>query len=329
MLKDYLNLELFESNVEKKAPRDGFGEGMLMAGEKYENIVALVADLKDSMRLTKFEERFPERFVEMGVSEQNMISVASGLAASGKIPFAASYAVFSPGRTWEHLKVSVAINNVPVQIVGGHAGFSAGPYGSTHQSLEDIGLIRILPNMRVLSPCDYEETKKAVLAMADDPKPTYIRFEKFETPMITTKETPFEIGKGQIMWESKDPQVGIIATGSSLYEAILAAKDLDERGIESIVVNIHTIKPLDIDLINRVSRMTGCLVTVENHQIAGGLGSLVSETLIQNGPVPIEIVAVEDSFGESGEPDELKKKHGLTRENIVDRAKKAILRKTS
>jgi transketolase len=296
MLKDYLNKDIFSEELIKKAPRDGFGEGLLSAGENDERVVVLTADL---------------------------------MASLGKIPFATSYAVFNPGRSWEQIKVAVGINNMPVQVVGGHCGFSAGPYGSTHQALEDLSLIRVLPNMRVISPCDFEETKKAVIAMANNPKPTYLRFEKFETPVITTSETPFEIGKGLTLWESRNPQVAIIATGPICYEALLAAKELDSRGIESLVINMHTVKPIDEEIILKAARVAGCIVTVEVHQVSGGLGSAVSDVLSQIQPVPLEIIGVPDKFGESGKPEELLNKYGINKEGIVERVKKVILRRTS
>ncbi len=307
--------------------RDGFGKGLVMAGEADNQVVALTADLKESTRVKDFADRFPDRFFDVGVAEQNLIAVASGMASYGKIPFCTSYAVFSPGRTFEQIKVTVALNNVPVKIVGAHTGFGAGPYGSTHQALEDLALMSILPNMIVVVPCDSEEAIKATLAIAKNSKPSYLRLSRDPVTVFTTKETPFEIGKAEIFWESKNPQVAIIACGPLVYDSLLAAKRLSKKGIDSLVLNCHTIKPIDEQAIVHAAKITGAVVTVEDHQIAGGLGSAVAEVLTKNYPVPMEFVGVKDSFGESGKAKELMEKYGLTKEGIVRSVKEVLRRK--
>lgn len=322
-----LSKKIFTGNIPTKAMRDGFGEALVLAGEKEEKVVVLTADLKESTRVHSFCQRFPQRFIEVGVAEQALITIASGLANYGKIPFAASYAVFSPGRTWEQIKTTVALNDVPVKIIGCHAGLGSGPYGATHQSLEDIALMRTLPNLVVVAPADAEEAKKATLAIAKNNKPSYLRLAREKTPLFTTEKSPFKIGRAEVLWEAKDSQAAIIACGPLVYEALLAAEALDSKGIETQVINCHTVKPIDERTIIRAAKTTGAVVTVEEHQIAGGLGSAVAEVLGKNFPVPLEFIGVADSFGESGTPDELKKKFGLTSKNIIAAAKEVIRRK--
>ncbi|MEK7526403.1 MAG: transketolase C-terminal domain-containing protein, partial [Patescibacteria group bacterium] len=246
MLNKKLNLSIsiFGEDIKKEATRDGFGSGLIKAGEQNKDVVALSADLGESMRLKEFSEKFPERFFEAGVAEQAMITVASGLANYGKIPFATTYACFSPARNWEQIRTTIAINNFPVKIVGGHAGVNTGQDGVTHQSLEDIALMRVLPNMTVICPSDSLETQKAVLKSLDVNGPVYIRVQKYPTSVYTTVDTPFEIGKANVIWESRDPQVAIIGCGPIVYEALLAAKELDNMGIETQVINMHTVKPI-------------------------------------------------------------------------------------
>jgi transketolase len=313
--------------MKEKACRDGFGEGLVIAGEKDEKVVALSADLTESTRAHLFAEKFPERFIQMGVAEQAMITVASGMANYGKIPFTTSYAVFSPSRTWEQIRTTVALNNVPVKIVGAHAGLGAGPYGATHQGLEDISLMRVMPNMVVIAPCDAIETKKATIKIAKNGKPTYIRFAREETPVFTKENATFEIGKANVLHEDKDPQIAIIGCGPLVYEALLTAKKLKQSGIGSIVINSHTIKPLDSQAIIRAAKTAGAVVTVEEHQVNGGLGSAVSEVLAKNFPVPMEFIGIQDSFGESGKPEELRKKFKLTSKDITETVKKVIAKK--
>jgi len=327
--EERLTTKIFSKNLEEKPTRDGFGEGIVEVAEKNKDIVALTADLKDSTRLTEFANKFPERFFDVGVAEQSLVTVASGMANYGKIPFVTSFAVFSPGRNWEQIRTSICLNNVPVKIVGTHAGLNVGADGATHQALEDISLMRVLPNMVVISPCDSEEARKATIKVSKTKEPTYIRLTREKFPVVTTQKTPFKIGRTEIFWHSKSPQVAIVATGPMVYEALKAAKELDKKEIETLVINCHTIKPLDQRLILNAAKITGALVTVEEHQIIGGLGSAVSEILSQNFPFPIEFVGVKDSFGESGTKDQLFKKHGLTKEGIIEAVKNVIARKSS
>jgi len=313
-----------------KSIRDGFGEALVELGESSPNVVVLTADLADSTRVKAFADKFPDRFFQVGVAEQALVTVAAGMAAAGKIPFITSYAVFSPGRTWEQIKVTAALNDLPVKIVGAHAGFGASMYGATHQSLEDIALMRVIPNMVVVSPCDYEETKKATIAVANNGKPSYLRLARQESEEITKKEDKFEIGKANTIREGKDPQVAIISCGPILSEAVKAAEELAGIGIETMVINNHTIKPIDDIAITNAARICRGIVTVEEHQVMGGLGSAIAEVVVQGHTVPIEFVGVMDSFSESAlTPNELWQKFGLTKENIVEAVKKVITRKNS
>jgi transketolase len=300
---------------------------LVEAGKKDENVVVLCADLTDSTRSSYFKEQFPDRFVEIGVAEQLLVTVAAGMANYGKIPFISSYAVFSPGRNWEQIRTSVALNDVCVIIAGAHAGISVGPDGATHQALEDIATMRSMPNMVVIVPADAIETKKATVELAKLNKPAYLRFAREGTPVFTTEKTPFKIGRAETFWEGSDPQVAIIAAGPLLYEALLAAKALKKAEIESLVINSHTIKPIDVQTIVRAAKTAGAVVTVEEHQVTGGLGGAVSEVLAKNFPVPIEMVGMPDSFGESGEPDELLEKYGMKAKDIVQASKRVIKRK--
>lgn len=323
-----LNSKLFNDDVEQVPIRKGFGEGLLEAGRLDENVVALCADLTESTQMDKFRDQFPERFVQMGVAEQNLVTVASGMAAMGKTAFCSSYAMFSPGRNWEQIRTTIAYNDRPVIIVGSHAGISVGPDGGTHQAVEDIAIMRVMPNMIVISPCDAIEARKATMALAKLGKPAYLRLAREKTAIMTTAETPFEIGKAQIMYQPDGiAHVGIIATGALVYNALKAAKDLEKKGIRAKVMNIATIKPFDRDAVIALARETHAIVTVEEHQIAGGLGSVVSEVLAETVPTPIEFVGVHDRFGQSGTPTELIKEYKMTREDIVAAAMKVINRK--
>jgi len=313
-----------------KSIRDGFGEALVELGNTNPNVIVLTADLADSTRVKEFADKFPDRFYQVGVAEQGLVTIAAGLAEAGKIPFTTSYAVFSPGRTWEQIKVTVALNNVPVKIVGAHAGFGASMYGATHESLEDIALMRVIPNMVVVSPCDYEEAKKATIAIAKNGKPSYLRLARQSSPILTKHESTFEIGKANILYEGRNPKVTIIGTGPILSEAMDAAHDLEENGVGSVVINLHTIKPIDEQTLIHWAKVTGAVVTVEEHQTAGGMGSAVAEVLAKNFPVPIEFVGVEDSFGESAKTyQELMVKFGLTKENIMESVKRVMTRKNS
>lgn len=311
----HLNPKLFDKDIETIPSRDGFGEGLVIAGEENPNVVALCADLTESTRMQEFRDKYPERFVEVGVAEQNLVTVASGMAHEGKIPFASSYAMFSPGRNWEQIRTTICYNNQPVKIVGSHAGISVGPDGATHQAIEDLSLMRVLPNMVVICPTDSIEAKKATLAIAKNNKPSYIRLSRDKVPMITTGNTPFEIGKAEVYREGKD--VTVIACGQMVYLALLAAKELEEHNISCRVINCHTIKPIDKKTIIAAADETRAIVTVEEHQVNGGLGSAIAEVVSQNFPVPIKIVGIEDRFGESGEPNQLLEKFGLTKQAII------------
>lgn len=327
--KMFLSDKIFKKDIELKLMRDGFGYGLLEAGEKDERIVVLTADLKDSTKVNYFAEKFPNRFIEVGVAEQNLVTIASGMANYGKIPFCTSYAIFSPGRNWEQIRTTIGIDGYPVKIIGAQSGLNIGHYGVTHQALEDIALMRVIPNMNVIAPSDYFESLKATLSMAVDDKPYYMRLPRIESPVYTTDKTPFMFGKANVLTESKKPEVIIIATGLMVYEALLAYKELEKNGIETIVINVHTIKPLDTETIIRYAKLTGAVVTIEEHQVIGGLGSAVSETLSKNFPVPIEILGVQDRFGQSGKPKELFKEYGLTKEDIAKAVKKVIARKNA
>jgi transketolase len=320
-----LNPKLLKEDIEQVPTRFGYGEGLVIAGKENSNIVALCADLTDSTKTSEFKKVFPDRFVEMGITEQNMASLASGMAAAGKVPFISSYAMFAPGRNWEQIRTTICYNNQNVKIAGAHSGVSVGPDGATHQAIEDMAITRVIPNMVVIAPCDSIEAKKATIAAARYKGPVYIRFTREKTPVMTTEETPFEIGQAEIYREGKD--VTIIGCGPLVYEALKAAEELAKEGIEAEVINNHTIKPMDKETILQSVKKTGCAVTIEEHQAAGGMGSAVSEILSQNHPVPMEIIGVKDRFGESGEPNELLKAFGLTADEIIEAVKIVIKRK--
>lgn len=314
-----LNPKLFDEDIEQVPSRNGFGEGLVIAGEENPNVVGLCADLTESTRMEAFKKKFPERFIEVGVAEQNLVTVASGMAHEGKIPFTSSYATFSPGRNWEQIRTTICYNNVPVKIVGSHSGISVGADGSTHQALEDIALMRVLPNMVVVVPADAIEAKKATIAIAKNGMPSYLRLSRDKVPVITTENSPFEIGKAEVLNEGND--VSIIACGQMVYMALMVAKQLEEDKISVRVINLHTIKPIDSKTIIDAAEETGAIVTAEEHQINGGLGGAVAEVVSEHFPVPIKRIGIEDRFGESGSPAELLKKFGLADENI----KKAVL----
>lgn len=333
-----LNPKLFDADVEEKPTRDGYGTGLVAAGEANTNVVALCADLTESTRTEAFAKKWPERFVEMGVAEQNMASVAAGLAVTHKIPFIASYATFSPGRNWEQIRTTIAYNDANVKIAGHHAGISVGPDGATHQSTEDIVIMRAMPNMRVFVPCDAIEAEKATLAAAHIVGPVYLRFQREKTPIITTGETPFVPGKAQVFWvpsgsganaarAAAKADVIIIATGAIVYNALVAARDLEKEKISAVVLNVPTIKPLDERAIVDLAKKTGAVVTAEEHQVAGGLGGAVAETLARLAPTPIEFIGMQNTFGESGAPSELITKYGMDAAAIKHAVKKALKRK--
>jgi transketolase len=312
-----LNEDMFSSSVEQIPIRQGFGEGLLEEGKHNKDIVALCADLTESTKMNLFAEAFPDRFVEIGIAEQNLASVASGMAAIGKLPVISSYAMFSPGRNWEQIRTTICYNDRPVIIAGSHAGISVGPDGGTHQAIEDIAITRVIPNMIVVSPCDSIEAKKAIQALLKIGKPAYIRLAREKTPIMTTLETPFELGQSQTLWKGENPEVAIIATGALVHKALVTAKKLEEMGISVSVTNLATIKPLDEESVITLAKDSGAIVTVEEHQIAGGMGSAVAECLAQYCPVPVEFVGVRDQFGQSGTPDELIKFYGMDVGDIV------------
>ena len=294
--------------------RKGFGRGLQKAGEHNENVVAACADLTDSTQMSLFKAAYPERFVEVGVAEQNLVTVGSGLAAMGKIPFVSSYAAFSPGRNWEQIRTTICLNDRPVKVVGSHAGVSVGPDGATHQMLEDITLMRVLPNMIVVAPGDSVEAEKATQAMANDPHPNYLRLAREATPVFTTDKTPFEIGKAYVYAPGED--ITIIATGTMTYQALVAAERLFKDGIDAEVIHCPTIKPLDAETIIRSAKRTKRVLTVEEAQVTGGLGGAVAELLSEQCPVPVYRMGMQDRFGESGNPDELLEHFGLTAKHI-------------
>lgn len=306
-----LSKKLFTPDVEMKPTRDGFGTGTIEAGKADERIVVLCADLAESTRAEWFQKEFPSRFVEMGVAEQNMATVAAGMALAGKVPFIASYAAFSPGRNYEQIRTTIALNNVPVKVCGMHAGVSVGPDGATHQMLEDIGMMRMLPNMIVIAPGDAVEAHKAVVAAAKTNTPVYLRFGRSATPVFTTLETPFAIGNALVVWDSEAPQVALMATGALTHTALEAARALARAGIDTMVVHVPTVKPLDAVTIIEAARRAAHVVTLEEHQVAGGFGSAVAELLAERYPVPVLRLGIRDQFGQSGEPAELLTHYGL------------------
>lgn len=320
----HLSEHAFVDDAPRAPTRDGFGIGVVEAGKADPRVVVLCADLKESTRADAFEKEFPERFIELGVAEQNMATVAAGMAAAGKIPFIASYAVFSPGRNYEQIRTTIALNRMPVKICGMHGGVSVGPDGATHQMLEDIGMMRVLPHLTVVAPGDAEEARKAVLAAALHEGPVYLRFSRAATPLFTTSETPFTIGKALTLFEKDAPSVLIASTGSVSAAALRAARTLAEDNIGSIVLHVPTVKPLDEDSILSAVRVAGRVVTIEEHQIAGGFGSAVAELLAEHHPVPLRRLGIKDEFGQSGSPDELLAHYGLDAQGI-EKAVRAFL----
>ncbi len=329
-----LSEAVFRKDIAQRATRDGYGEGLVLAGEADPHVVVLCADLTESTRCEAFAKKFPERFVETGVAEQNLAAVASGLGVSGKTAFISSYAAFSPGRNWEQIRTTIAYNDSNVKIAGAHAGISVGPDGATHQAIEDIATMRVMANMKVIVPCDAVEARKATLAAAKIWGPVYLRFGREKTPVLTSEETPFIPGKAEILWQSngrkskiRRPHVAIIGCGPLLYNALCAAKELDEEGIGTIVINSHTVKPLDEKLILEQAKRCGAAVTVEEHQVMGGLGGAVAELLAQRCPIPMEFIGMQNTFGESGIPKELIEKYGMGVKDIVRATKKVLKRK--
>lgn len=311
-----LNPDLFSDDVLEEPIRAGFGRGLKAAGEHNTQVVALCADLTDSTQMSLFKESFPRRFIEIGVAEQNLVTVASGLARAGKIPFVSSYAAFSPGRNWEQIRTTISLNNQPVKIVGSHAGLYTGADGATHQMLEDLALMRVLPNMVVLAPGDSIEAEKATRAMAEDTRPNYIRVAREKTPIFSTADSPFQIGKAYVLREGSE--ISLFGTGTMTYKLLLAAKILSARGIEAEVVHVPTVKPLDNEVIITSVRKTGRALSAEEAQIVGGLGGAIAELLGETLPTPLKRLGMQDRFGESGTPDELFDFFGLTAEKIAE-----------
>lgn len=322
-----LNPHLFDEHVEQKPTRDGYGDGLVLAGDANDNVVALCADLTESTRVEAFAKKFPNRYFELGVAEQNMATVAAGLGVTGKIPFISSYATFSPGRNWEQIRTTIAYNDSNVKIAGHHAGISVGPDGATHQATEDIAIMRALPNMKVFVPCDSVEAMKATLAAAHLWGPVYLRFQREKTPVMTTEMTPYAPGKAEIFWQSKKADVLIVGCGGLLYNALVAARELEKEKIGTIVLNCHTIKPLDEKKIVELAKKTGAVVTVEEHQVQGGLGGAVAEVLARHAPTPIEFIGMQNTFGESGPPEALIEKYGMDVKSIKAAVKKVLRRK--
>ena len=321
-----LNPKLFDADVEQAPIRQGFGEGLLEAGRVDDRVVAVCCDLTESVKMDAFAKEFPKRFFEMGIMEQSAASVASGMAAMGKVAFMSSYAMFSPGRNWEQIRTTICYNDRPVKIAGSHAGVSVGPDGGTHQAVEDIAILRVIPRMVVIVPCDSIEAKKATLALAKTSSPTYIRLAREKTPIITTADTPFEIGKAQIFYrpEGVPVKVGIIACGSLVYNALMAAHELASEGIGAVVMNIGTVKPMDRTAVIALAKECGAIVTVEEHQVAGGMGSAVAEILAEAHPTKMKFVGVHDEFGQSGTPTELIEHYGMGKDSIKQAVKSLL-----
>ena len=320
-----LSSKVGHDDIQAVPTRQGFGEAVLALGKENPDVVVLTADLADSTKVSSFRKEYPERFFEVGVAEQNLMGIAAGLALSGKVPFISSYATFSPGRSWDQLRVSVAYSKANVKIAGAHTGVSVGPDGATHQALEDIAITRVLPGLVVIAPCDYLQTYKATIAMGKYKGPAYIRFTREKSPVFTTEQTDFEIGKAQVFRKGSD--VVVIGCGPVLYNAMLAAEELEKSGLSVMVVNNHTIKPMDTETIVAAARHCGAVVTLEEHQVMGGMGSAVAEVLAKEYPVPIEFVGMQNSFGESGQPEELIEKYGMGKKSVIEAIHKVIKRK--
>lgn len=326
-LAKHLNQAVFETSVEKAPNRNGYGAGLKEAGERDSRVVALCGDLTESTRTNLFAEEFPERFVQVGIAEQNLASVGSGMAAMGKIPFVASYAMFSPGRSWEQIRTTIAYNDANVKVVGAHAGISVGPDGATHQAIEDIAIMRVIPNMSIIVPCDVHEAHRAVLYAAEHKGPVYIRLAREKTPVMTTPASPFLFGKGEVYLypdPTMEKKIAIIGTGTVLHSALVAGKQLNEEGVGTTVVNMATIKPFDEELILELAKTHQMVVTVEEHQRAGGLGGAVSEFLGEHHPTRVIRIGVNDEFGQSGAPEELIAHYGMDADNVLKKVRDCL-----
>ncbi len=328
MLASHLDKNFDTPEMVSLPSRNGYGEGLLEAGKRDERVVALAADLTESTRTLPFAEAFPNRFIQMGITEQNMASVASGMSAMGKIPFIASYAMFSPGRNWEQIRTTIAYNDSNVKIIGAHAGVSVGPDGATHQAIEDIALMRVIPNMIVIAPADVHEARKATLAAAKHDGPVYIRVGRSDTPVVTTPESPFEIGKAEIFYQGRaeaENKIGIIVTGTLLFNALKAAKELEKEGQMGVtVLHLPTIKPFDKAAVLKLAESSQAIITVEEHQKYGGLGGAIAEYLSEVLPTKIIRIGVDDQFGQSGEPDELIAHYGMDVRAIIEAGRKVL-----
>ena len=322
------NPKIFTEEIEQISPRDGFGEGLVLAGEMDERVVALCADVTESLKMHLFRDRFPERFIEVGIAEQNMVGIASGLAATGKIPVIGSYAVFSPGRNWEKIRTTICYNQQKAIFIGSHAGLNVGPDGASHQALEDIALMRVLSHMTVVCPADALEARKAILSAIRYKDSVYIRLPREKSPVFTTEETSWEIGKSQELWIPKQGEqfsgITIFACGYLVYKALEAAKELEKEGISITVINNSAIKPLDEKMILKWAKKSKAIITLEEHQIAGGMGSAIAEFLSENHPLPIKFMGIKDKFGQSGQAEELLKKYNLDKEAIKETVKEMI-----
>ena len=305
--------------------RDGYGKALMELCEKRKDVMVLDADVAKSTRTVWIRDKYPEHFLDMGISEQDMVGTAAGLALSGMVPFASTYCVFLAGRAWDQIRTTVCYNNLNVKLGGAHAGISVGPDGATHQALEDVALMRVLPNMTVIVPCDAEETRKATLAMAERQGPCFVRFGREAVPVVTDESTPFEIGKARLCREGSD--VTVFANGAMVFEAQNAADALAKEGISVRVYDLHTVKPLDEGTVLKAAEETGCVVTAEEHQVNGGMGSAVAECLAKHCPVPMEFVGMQDSFGESGDPQELMDKYGLNQKTVEEKIRKVLSRR--
>lgn len=322
-----LNPKIFDADVEQKPTRDGYGIGLVNAGDANPNVVALCADLTESTRAEAFAKKYPERFFEIGVAEQNLATIAAGLGISGKIPFISSYASFSPGRNWEQIRTTISYNDSNVKIAGAHTGVSVGPDGATHQAIEDIATMRVMANMKVFAPCDAIEAARATFAASKIWGPIYLRFAREKSPVFTTDLTPYTPGKAELFWISRKPEVAIIGCGPLLHNALIAARELEREKINVVVINSHTVKPLDESTIIEWAKKAGAVVTVEEHQVIGGLGGAVAEVLAKRAPTPMEFIGMQNVFGESGAPKELIEKYGMGVKAIIKAVKKVIKRK--
>ena len=325
-LNPALNPKIGQKDIEQEPTRKGYGQGVLDLGAADPNVVVLTADLAESTQVADFQKKYPERFIECGVAEQNMMGVAAGLALYGKTTFVSSYAVFSPGRSWDQMRVSVCYSEANVKVAGAHTGVTVGPDGATHQALEDVAIMRVLPNLIVEVPCDYIEARKTVVALGKMKGPAYFRLGRSKTPVITTQDAPFEVGKAEVFRDGTD--VAVIASGPVIYNALMAAIDLEKEGISVMVVNNHTIKPIDTETIVAAAKKCGAVVTLEEHQTQAGCGSAVCEALAMNYPVPVEMLGMPNTFGESGEPDQLIEKYGMGKDAVAAAIKKVLKRKT-